>query len=289
MGKKKIRILVCCHKPDIKATQAPYMPIHVGKATSAYNLSMVSDNEGENISDKNFCYCELTGLYWAWKNLKDVDVIGLCHYRRYFDFANQCRLGFPTTTFRPDEFGNINLSIPDTFLEDMSPGTIVMASPNIYGHTLHLDYCANQVSDDFHIMRLTINETQPIKYQVAFREVMYRSNIFSPYNMFIMCWEDFDKYCTWLFGLLETIEARIDITHYNPVQRRIYGYMGEHLLNVYVEAEKMKKIYRPVIWFSEAADPWKGVPLLKYKLRCMVNNIAVWLMKERGGVFHLSR
>lgn len=289
MEKKKTKILVCCHKPDVKADKDPFMPIHVGKSTSVYDLGIVGDDEGDNISNKNFCYCELTGLYWAWKNLKDVDIVGLCHYRRYFDFANQCRSGFPTTTFKPDDFGNIDLSVPEEFLEKLTPGTVVMAYPNTFGHTLHLDYCANLVSDDFHTMRLAIKETQPVKYQEAFHEVMYRGNIFSPCNMFIMCWKDFDKYCTWLFGLLETIESRTDITHYNPVQRRIYGYMGEYLLNVYAEAEEMKKIYRPVIWFSDADDPWKGVSSFKYKIRCMINNLAVWLMKERSSVFHLNR
>ena len=201
MEKKKTKILVCCHKPDVKADKDPFMPIHVGKSTSVYDLGIVGDDEGDNISNKNFCYCELTGLYWAWKNLKDVDIVGLCHYRRYFDFANQCRSGFPTTTFKPDDFGNIDLSVPEEFLEKLTPGTVVMAYPNTFGHTLHLDYCANLVSDDFHTMRLAIKETQPVKYQEAFHEVMYRGNIFSPCNMFIMCWKDFDKYCTWLFGL----------------------------------------------------------------------------------------
>ena len=82
-----IKILVCCHKKDICVKQEPYMPIHVGHALhSETNLGMQCDDEGDNISLKNGSYCELTGMYWAWKNLKNVDIIGLNHYRRYFDF-----------------------------------------------------------------------------------------------------------------------------------------------------------------------------------------------------------
>lgn len=50
-------------------------------------MGYIGDNTGDNISLRNPNYCELTGLYWAWKNLK-CDYIGLCHYRRYFTNSN---------------------------------------------------------------------------------------------------------------------------------------------------------------------------------------------------------
>ena len=59
-----------------------YMPVQVG-AEGKENLGYQKDNEGENISLKNAYYCELTGLYWAWKNM-DAEYIGLSHYRRHF-------------------------------------------------------------------------------------------------------------------------------------------------------------------------------------------------------------
>lgn len=64
-----------------------YTPIHVGRAISKCTDDMhhmIGDDTGDNISDKNPMYCEVTAQYWAWKNLKDVEYIGLCHYRRYF-------------------------------------------------------------------------------------------------------------------------------------------------------------------------------------------------------------
>ena len=63
----KVKILVCCHKPDKFMSDDVYMPIQVGKANSKFDLGIQGDNEGDNISIENPHFCELTGLYWAWK------------------------------------------------------------------------------------------------------------------------------------------------------------------------------------------------------------------------------
>lgn len=80
---KNIKILVATHKNyKMPADTSVYLPIHVG-CEGKENLGFQGDNAGENISTLNSYYCELTGLYWAWRNL-DCDYLGLVHYRRYF-------------------------------------------------------------------------------------------------------------------------------------------------------------------------------------------------------------
>ena len=81
-----IKILVAAHKKYWMPDDDVYLPIHVGREGKA-DIGYLGDNTGDNISAKNANYCELTGLYWAWKNLK-CDYIGLCHYRRYFAGKN---------------------------------------------------------------------------------------------------------------------------------------------------------------------------------------------------------
>ena len=81
----KIRMIVATHKPYWMPEDPVYLPVQVG-AAGRESLGFQRDDEGENISAKNPNYCELTGLYWAWKNL-DADYIGLVHYRRYFSGA----------------------------------------------------------------------------------------------------------------------------------------------------------------------------------------------------------
>ena len=78
----KIKVIVATHKSYRMPLDNMYLPMHVG-AENKKPLDYQGDNIGENISKKNAYYCELTGLYWAWKNL-NADYIGLSHYRRHF-------------------------------------------------------------------------------------------------------------------------------------------------------------------------------------------------------------
>ena len=89
---KNIKIIVATHKKYQMPDDEMYLPVQVGSELND-NLGYQKDNDGENISKKNPYYCELTGLYWAWKNL-DADYIGLCHYRRIFDVDSDWEHGF---------------------------------------------------------------------------------------------------------------------------------------------------------------------------------------------------
>lgn len=244
---KKIKILVCCHKKDIMATQEPYMPIHVGKALHPnLDLGIQGDNTGDNISEKNGSYCELTGMYWAWKNLKDIDIIGLCHYRRYFDFHNQTLSWQSVKQIHCTQFSSIDLSIPNNVLSKVTNGEIVISGRQYLGTSLGLDYCFKHISDDLRTLYSVIKDNCDIIYQKAFFEVICKSNCISPGNMFIMRKDMFDDYCSWLFSILQEVEKRINISNYNNVQKRIFGYMAERLFMVYLQANKCKTITKNV-------------------------------------------
>ena len=241
------KILVCCHKPSVTPESALYYPIHVGRARAGKSIGLPGDDTGDNISDKNESYCELTGMYWAWKNLKDVSIVGLCHYRRYFDFHRQCKWPFHGVIFPSTDFNTIDFSIPDRIIKAVESGSVVMAKPLYYHSNIYEDYAICHHSDDFHILEEVFMESQPEAYIKAFKRVMFFGNKQCPYNMFIMNRGNFNSYSSWLFELLEKVEKRIDISHFNPHQKRIFGFMAERLLNVYVEAEGLKIIHKPII------------------------------------------
>ena len=78
-------IYVITHKQFKYADElsSGYTPMMVGANFNPNPQNYLTDNTGENISDKNKEYCELTGLYWIWKNSRSKNV-GLAHYRRFF-------------------------------------------------------------------------------------------------------------------------------------------------------------------------------------------------------------
>lgn len=280
--KPNVKILVCCHKQDVCATEPPYFPIQVGKAISQVDLGIQGDNTGDNISHKNASYCELTGMYWAWKNLKDVDVIGLCHYRRYFDFHGQCKPLIPSQDFAVSEMSEMNLSIPEEIIVDVLSGRIVTAKPFALLHNVAVNYCLNHVSDDLRQLQRVVKENLNNNYVKAFDSVMYRNHTLMACNMFVMLWSDFDLYCQWLFPLLEEAESRIDISHYNSVQRRIYGYMAERLFNVWLKANQKKVMTRPILRFCD--NPGATIGSFHHLANYLRGGLATWMTRSHSEI-----
>ena len=73
----KVEIIVATHKAYEYPKGEAYLPLHVGAKVSDKKLEIARDDTGDNISEKNPQYAELTAQYWVWKNydLSDVDYV----------------------------------------------------------------------------------------------------------------------------------------------------------------------------------------------------------------------
>lgn len=207
-------VYICTHKrfnPAIVSRCTE--PLLVGAADHAdkADLPYTKDDTGDNISYKNSSYCELTGLYWIWKNSKD-NVLGLCHYRRYFDVQDQ--------------------EIP--YL--LNKYDIILPKMMTIPFSLKFDYCYHHIREDYQILEETILNLFP-EYAKAYTMVL-NSNKLSPYNMLIAKRNVFEEYCSWIFSVLDEVEKRIKISEY-PYQKRVFGFMAERLMQVFVEKNKL--------------------------------------------------
>lgn len=202
----KIKILVACHKADSAIRQDDiYMPIHVGKALHPeLDLGFQCDNTGDNISEKNGSYCELTALYWAWKNLKDVDYVGLCHYRRY--------LGISTSKLT----------------KSLSSRKIIIAQVKKLSTTLLEDLSIWTSLEDVYLLIDTVIALYP-DYEQSIIDCYLMGNRFSVCNMFVMPKKEFDDYCQFLFTILFEVDKRL-FKYPHSRQNRVVGYLSESLL-----------------------------------------------------------
>jgi hypothetical protein len=228
-----IKIFICAHK-EVPLPLHPYfLPIQAGAALHEHIPDYQPDSEGDNISAKNPHFCELTCHYWAWKNLKNVDIVGLNHYRRYFDFQKKWPQFSADKHFISTESF---LSLPYVFpnLEEMLQRyDIILPIARHWRVSNTQQYGEYHIAKDWEILRQIIKEQSP-QYIPAFEKTMDHSNRSVGYNMFITHWKNFDAYSEWLFDILFEVERRVPPID-DPIQSRIYGYMSERLINVFCE------------------------------------------------------
>ena len=214
------RIYVCTHKRFNAPEDPLYHPLHVGRAISG-GLGYEGDDTGDNISQKNKSYCELTGMYWVWKNVT-CDVVGIAHYRRYLE--------------RDGELLD-QAYIEKLIYEDGYDVIIPACSFSEYkDHWTH--YAKTHYLRDYEITREVILEKYP-EYAEAFDLYGY-TNISTFANMVITKKEIYDEYCEWLFDVLDEVEKRTDVSDYIPFQARLYGYLSERLFQIWLLMHKYK-------------------------------------------------
>ena len=249
-----IKILVATHKEYQMPEDDIYLPIHVGKALSSLSLPFTADNTGDNISLKNPHYCELTALYWAWKNL-DADYIGLAHYRRHFVLRKP-------GPFCKNKFAYILDSTQVESLLQKHP--LVLPKPrNYFIETNYSHFVHAHPAESMELTKKILQEQYP-DYLSAFELAMNRTKAHR-FNMFIMKKDLFHDYCNWLFSILFELEHRLDISGYTAYNQRIFGFISERLLDVYLEKHNIPYTELPVLFMEQENWFKKGFAFLKRK------------------------
>lgn len=245
-----IKIIVAAHKPYQMPKDGIYLPLHVGHAGKP-DIGFQGDDTGENISEKNANYCELTGLYWAWKNLK-ADYIGLAHYRRHFVGNKHCR----------DKWERVaNRENMERILQNVD--VILPPKRNYFIETTYDQYAHAHHAVDLDTARDILMAKYP-KYLPAFDTCMKRTSGHK-FNMFIMKRELINSYCQWLFSILFELEKRLDISNYSINDQRVFGFVSERLIDVWIETNKIQYSEMSVLFMEKQNWFLKGGNFLKRK------------------------
>ena len=231
-----------------------YCPLEVGAALHDEQVLKVRDNEGENISDWNGVYAEVTGLYWIWrqiegaeglnnskglraagaegmKNLKGLKHIGTCQYRRRLEFAE------------------------DTDFDELfKEYDVIMAKPLRLGQSLARQYGNCHNIEDINFCGEIVKEMYP-EYAADWDRYINEEGIIYYSSGMIMKKKDFINYCRWLFPIFDEFRNRMNFNapedvekyvdnniklkkHNNArglkYQMQIFGFLQERLLTLYV-------------------------------------------------------
>ena len=237
-------VFVMTHKAFVPPEDPLYRPLQVGRAENG-DLGYTGDDTGDNISHLNHLFGELTGIYWIWKNYEGRENIGICHYRRYFTDERHLY-------FNEADFDRI-LSEYDV----MTSNRLTADKPywNVYGDAHHIE--------DMQAVGEAIKKLYPDDYDTFISVMEGCEHYYS--NLCVMPRNLFDDYCSWLFSILFEVSEHIDPSQYPPYHRRVYGFLSENLLMVWIRARGLKP-YESIIGCSEEKAESRELVLATYQL-----------------------
>ena len=241
-----IKLYVCCHRPEQQVPNHPLLiPIQVGAALAKSHFpNFLYDDIGDNISNKNRSYCELTAQYWAWKNV-DADYYGFFHYRRYL--YPDCSSATPYRIVAHPEPENTQLASFPPLIEQYD--LLAPRGENMFISVRdHYNTAPGHHSKDLDLAEELVLKMYPEmgealqKYLAG--TVCYFGNIFMKKSVFM-------DYCSWLFSILEAFDSLCDTSGYSTTELRVDGYLAERLFGVYYTYHKsdLKTIELPRIHF----------------------------------------
>lgn len=217
-------VYIAVHKEMPLPHREGYVPLQVGARLGA-PFCAVRDDTGVQISAKNPHYCELTGLFWVWQNTRDA-YKGLVHYRRYFTYRGHILTEGEIRRF-------------------LSEADILLPRPEPLREAAWQEFCLHSGHErDLLLTRRAVGLVSE-EMLPAFDGVMAGRRLHL-YNMLIAPAAEFDAYCRWLFAVLTQVEQGVDMTGYTPYERRLYGFLGERLLNVWVTHRNLRVRTLPV-------------------------------------------
>lgn len=188
--------------------------LQVGAALTEERIANFCDNTGDHISEKNANYCELTALYWMWKNKLDYRVCiekteyyGLFHYRRILEISENDLIRIKEN--------NVDVVLPFPTVHE----------PDIREH--HMRYIK---ASDWDAMLQALYELDP-NHMGKFEKILEQPYLYN-YNLIVAKRKILEDYCAWLFPILERTE---ELTQPRGWERkdRYVGYLGENLLTLY--------------------------------------------------------
>lgn len=232
-----IKILITYHKKDALLKNKIFTPINAGRKIAKDNQSSdlkwlidncIGDDTGDNISEKNIIYNEMTSIYWAWKNYAELgnpDYIGHFHYRRHLCFMDSDK-----SVLEMDNIGKNyiyrQLDFSEKKMQRLCQEYDLIAPMPQWRKSAYEHFERNFNIEELETAINVLKEQYPLYYQSA-KEYLGDNKLYFC-NIFIMKKEMFFEYCRYIFDILSEVEKRIDMS-----DRRMY--ISEWLTGIFIK------------------------------------------------------
>lgn len=237
---KALTLFSVFHKPYPVPRLDFIEPIHAGKAISNATLEMKGDDTGDNISARNPHFCELTVLYYVWKNLskKDCQYWGLCHYRRYFavprePWFKRKKSIYTTTAASLDTSVNDELKVH--MLSLLDENALIVTRPFKLSVSNERFFEMEHDHALWVLVREHIANNHPSFLE--YFNAMSGNKFLYAYNMMTAGWDTWNEYLSLLFDILFAVYEKYTLPE-DPYQARAMGFMAERLLTAFVLSKK---------------------------------------------------
>lgn len=250
----KTNIFVVAHKPGWPEFPQGYTVIQAGAAMHEHLPEADAwDDAGDNISERNANFCELTALWWMTHHAQE-DILGLAHYRRLFSFA-PCRNPFLEHYRMKKEDERLARMLDTERVSSLLDGYDILLPYKLYlKESVRGQYCRVHRSEDLAVLEEVFCARYPAQREL-FQRAM-QGHLLYAYNMFVARRDIACAYADWLFDILFEVADRTAISE-DPYQARVFGFLSERLMSVFVEWMHLRVRELPLIFIEDAPSfPW---------------------------------
>lgn len=272
-----------------------YIPVRCGAIfDDREGVEMLGDDTGDNISDRRMSFCELTVLYWAWKNV-EADYYGLCHDCRYMIFpdkeyktdkANWSQI--VCEHLLPDTVKDFGLTDSEKMRQIIAGNDAVLPqcvditecnTPNGYRKSIGefwKTFEGEFIADDGIQLLVDCTENVAPQYVEMLNNYLSSSQSFN-LNCFVLKKTVFLNLCEFLFPILFQIESRLDMKHSSKKAAQTLNRFGEILIGafLYHTSQQGESISGQTVYFIDTQRVDESLPPAFPK-----NNIPVVLMSS---------
>lgn len=245
--KKILKIYCTTHIHPVIVQNKFIIPLQLRKRITGIDLGYISDDSGDNISNKGISYGgALPAFYWAWKNDNTSDYIGFCHYRRYFlldEKHNYFQIEYVT-----DENGLKKISFDDKYIMHiLDKYDVILSKKKRFTTSIWKRYSNLFDERDLIALKCVIRNIYP-DYIKLFEKYIEKGNCLSMYGMFITSKDLFDNFCSWIFPIILKLDDMKDPSKNSLSRPRQIDYIVEHLMQLYfIKNNELKIKHLPII------------------------------------------